>query len=197
MRGPDMLITPIVAKFLSNNKLNLSDNRDKSLPPIENIPNASSQFLNWLVGFVDAEGSFILLPNYSGTSVSFRFTIVLHVDDIEILHKIEKTLGVGCVRKDKIRNSADFSVYKFEDILRVIIPIFQKFPLQTTKFLDYICFYEAVLIKLNSESLGLNKIISKTDFIKIKNLKTSMNSGRSIIDKEQLVNLKNKVSINK
>jgi len=123
----------------------------------------------------------------------------LHVDDIEILHKIAKTLGVGEVKRDKYHrgNSALFSVNRIGDILGVILPVFQKFPLQTTKYLDYTCFYEAIQIKLNSVNLGSRKKISPTDLIRIKRLKTSMNSGRLTIDKEQLVKLKNKVSINK
>ena len=194
-----MLNTPLIAKFLNNDKLNLPDNSDKSLPPIENIPNASSQFINWLVGFVDGEGTFSIIPDKNWNSVSFRFSIELHVDDIEILHKIAKTLGVGEVKRDKYHrgNSALFSVNRIGDILGVILPVFQKFPLQTTKYLDYTCFYEAIQIKLNSVNLGSRKKISPTDLIRIKRLKTSMNSGRLTIDKEQLVKLKNKVSINK
>jgi hypothetical protein len=99
----------------------------------------------------------------------------------------------------------------------VILPIFQEFPLQTTKNLDFTCFSEAVRIKLNSEgfyffsffSASQKKIeaekktkkknrviISETDLIKIKNLRANMNSGRLTIDKEQLDNLTKRVSIN-
>ena len=82
--------------------------------------------------------------------------------------------------------------------MRVILPIFQEFPLQTTKNLDFTCFSEAILIKLNSESFGTKKIvrISETDLIKIKNLRANMNSGRLTIDKEQLDNLTKRVYIN-
>ena len=82
--------------------------------------------------------------------------------------------------------------------MRVILPIFQEFPLQTTKYLDFTCFSEAILIKLNSESFGTKKIIriSETDLIKIKNLRANMNSGRLTIDKEQLDNLTKRVYIN-
>lgn len=69
------------------------------------------------------------------------------MDDIEVLHKIAQTLGVGIVRLIKGRNSATFSVNKIEDFVRVIIPVFREFPLQTTKNLDFISFSEAVLIK--------------------------------------------------
>ena len=67
MRGPDMLITPLIVKFLNKDKLNLPDNSDKSLRPIKNIPNAPSQFLNSLVGFADAKGSFSITFDNNGT----------------------------------------------------------------------------------------------------------------------------------
>lgn len=82
--------------------------------------------------------------------------------------------------------------------MRVILPIFQEFPLQTTKNLDFTCFSEAVRIKLNSEGFVTNKRvkISETDLIKMKKLRANMNSGRLPIDKEQLDNLTKRVSIN-
>jgi hypothetical protein len=187
--------------FVNNSKLiNLPDNSVKSLSShnIKSLPDVPKQFLQWFVGFVDAEGCFSIYPNRNGTSVSFEFRINLHIDDIGVLKKIAKILDVGVVRINKDRNSAVFSVKKFNDIVRVILPIFQEFPLQTTKYLDFTCFSEAILIKLNSESFGTKKIvrISETDLIKIKNLRANMNSGRLTIDKEQLDNLTKRVYIN-
>lgn len=82
--------------------------------------------------------------------------------------------------------------------MRVILPIFQEFPLQTSQNLDFTCSswpggprQEAVRIKLNSEGFVTKKRvrISETDLIKIKNLRANLNSGRLAIDKEQLDNL--------
>jgi hypothetical protein len=132
----------------------------------------------------------------------------LHIDDIEVLDKIVQTLGIGRVIKSKSRNSARLSVYKFDDIVRVLIPIFQEFPLQTSKFLDFISFLEVALIKLDispssSGSLCITEIkdgrrklqLSKSDLIKIKKLKETMNSGRLTINKEQENFLINKISV--
>ena len=195
MRDPFLLILPL-DRFLNKSKINLLI--DKDLPEYikENIPNASKEFLNWFVGFVDAEGCFTIFSNRSWTVAGFRFHIELHVDDIDILHKIAETLGVGRVRIVPNRNSAEFSVSRFEDIIRVILPIFNEFPLQTTKCLDFNSFSEAVQIRFLSKSSGSIKRISETDLIKIKNLKTNMNSGRLEINKEQLDYLEKKVSIN-
>lgn len=56
------------------------------------------------------EGCFSIHPNKSWTSVSFVFRINLHVDDIGVLKKIAKILGVGVVKINKDRNSAVFTV---------------------------------------------------------------------------------------
>lgn len=97
------------------------------------------------MGFVDAEGTFII----SMHSVTLLFKIELHRDDIEILHKIAQTLGIGKVALSKTRNSAYFYVGNINEIVTVLNPIFQEFSLQTSKHLDYMCFYEAALLKIN------------------------------------------------
>jgi hypothetical protein len=186
-------LTFLPVEMIKSKLITLPDNSAKS-HNIKSLPNVSKEFLQWLAGFVDAEGCFSIRPNKSWTSVNFLFSINLHVDDVEVLHKIAKILGVGVVKIDKNRNSAVFYVNKFNDIVRVILPIFQEFPLQTTKHLDFISFSEAVRIKLSVK--GTKKIISKPYLIKIQNLKANMNSGRLTIDKEQLEFLTKRVSIN-
>ena len=192
----DILQKNEISKYIKNFKLNLPDNNPKDLPVQlkKNMPKATRQFIEWLVGFTDAEGCFHIYFNKACTSVSLRFRIELHVDDIEILYKIAQTLGVGRVVKYPKRNSAIFYVINLNDIMKVIIPIFKEFPLQTSKRLDFTCFSEAASIK-SKYSEGVIKI-GKTDLIKIKKLKETMNSKRLTISKKQEDNLKDKVSIN-
>ena len=83
--------------------------------------------------------------------MSLTFKLEVHIDNVEILYKIAKTLGIGSVNLGKTRPTAYFIVKKFEDITSVIIPIFKEFPLQTTKYLNFISFLDATLIKLNSD----------------------------------------------
>lgn len=66
------------------------------------------QFILLRVGFTDAEGFFYIYSNKNWTAVSLRFSIELHIDDIEILHEIYRTLGVGRVVSYSNRNSAIF-----------------------------------------------------------------------------------------
>lgn len=143
---------------------------------------------------MDAEGNFSIKINHK--TVNFRFTINLHSDDIEILHKIANTLGIGKVSRDKNRNSAVYTVNNFNDIIKIILPIFKQFPLQTSKYLDFICFSKAIQLKLKSKGSGPNIKVSETDLTTIKNLKASMNSGRLKLKTSELNKLTNQVSIN-
>jgi hypothetical protein len=118
------------------------------------------------------------------------------LDDIEILNKIANTLGIGKVKLVNNRYSAVFIVNDLNEIIKVILPIFEEFPLQTSKNLDFICFSEAAKIKLNSGGSNLRVKISKTNLTKIRKLRASMNTGRVDLKVSQLYKLTNQVSIN-
>ncbi len=132
------------------------------------------------------------------------FTIELHIDDVEVLYKIRENLGVGEIEIRKTRSSAKFYISNFEDITSVLIPVLKEFPLQTTKYLDFISFEEAALIKLNSNAISPTSQgrisynnFSAVNLVKLKKLKEGMNSKRLVIKPEQEKFLIDKVSINK
>jgi hypothetical protein len=103
---------------------------------------------------------------------------------VEVLNTIKSKLNVGRVTLESSKNRCSFIVEAYSDILNVICPIFNNFPLHTSKNLDFKNFYEAVLIKnkkdLSSVALG-----------KITDLKNSMNSKRETftynINKPQII----------
>lgn len=61
-------------------------------------------------------------------------------------------IGVGSVSvtKDKI-NTAEYRVRDIKHIILYILPIFDTFPLLTSKYFDYKKFREAILIMNNNE----------------------------------------------
>jgi hypothetical protein len=62
----------------------------------ENISLNKTQFEQWLSGFIDGEGNFQVFFDRHYIRVLFR--IVLHVDDIQTLYKIQNFLGIGNVK---------------------------------------------------------------------------------------------------
>lgn len=194
----EQLKNKLVEKYIKNLNTCLSNKNSEDLPSHlkKVMPNASKQFLEWWVGFTDAEGSFAISSQQNWKYVSLRFVIEVHLDDVEVLHKIAQTLGIGRVLENKNSKTALYFVTKFEDIISVLIPIFQEFPLQTSKYLDFSCFLEAATIKSNNTKNNGSAQLSNIDLIKLKKLKESMNSKRIISAKEDKI-LRNKVSINK
>jgi LAGLIDADG endonuclease len=130
-------------------------------------------FFFWFSGFTDGEGNFLITMDRG--FVKFRFKISLHVDDIEVLNTIKSKLNVGRVTVEVSRDRCSFIVEKYADIRNVICPIFNSYPLHTSKRLDFEDFNKAVLIKDS-----INKKLSKTDMERIIYLKNGMNSNREI-----------------
>ena len=95
-------------------------------------------------------------------------------DDIETLNIIKSKLNIGNVYTEKTKNSCSFIVQDFTEIKYVICALFNKFPLYTSKRLDFEDFYKAVIIKDNNHNL------SDVDKERIINLKNGMNSKREI-----------------
>jgi hypothetical protein len=87
------------------------------------------QFSRWFSGFVDGEGNFQVFLDRNYLRAIFR--IRLHIDDIAILYKIQKVLGVGKVQINN--NSCVFVMYKLEDLTNVLFPLLDQYNLFTTK----------------------------------------------------------------
>ena len=128
-----------------------------------------------IVGLCDAESNFLIrIRRNEKKEVSgfeFVFRIALHQDNRKALEYIKYTLG-GCGRLNTERNTLVFSISKLSDIETILIPLFDEFPLNTTKHLDYLNFKKAFFMfkysKLNLQDLY--SIIIK--------LKDSMNDKR-------------------
>ena len=97
-----------------------------------------------------------------GFVVEAYFSITLHEKDISILQDIQRYLGVGSIRKD-VKNKVKYRVESIKNIVNVIIPYFEKYPLITQKLADYLLFRDEFNLMINKEHLtkkGLNKIVS-------------------------------------
>ena len=142
---------------------------------IKGLDGVTSEFLQWFSGFSDAESNFQISIN-DRNYVVFRFRIQLHIDDKDILDKIQNTLGIGVVRCEGDR--AIFVVSDLKSITEVLLPIFEQFPLLTAKAMDLADFVQAINIRLNSVKPKLNAFASRQDKDKISCLKVGMNSSR-------------------
>ena len=135
----------------------------------------NDQFFQWFVGFTEAEGYFKFKPRYrNGKIISFQFEfeIHLHIDDFELLNNIKEKLKIGNVYANNSRNSCNFVVGS-EKELRLLINLFDGFPLNGVKLLDFLQFKEAFLLYFNREGTINEDLIKK-----LLKLKEGLNKGR-------------------
>ena len=129
----------------------------------------------WLIGFVEGEGSFMVIIQESKSkkttdNIGLRFVITQHSKDSVLFDNISNYLGCGkCYFS---RNEVNLIVSTFSDINNKIISLFNKYPLLGTKKEDYLDFCKvAELIKSKDH-------LTKQGIENIKRIKSNMNSKR-------------------
>lgn len=145
---------------------------------IYNPLNVKIKNLNWIRGFIEAEGSFQVLIKNNNKNVSLRFSITQHIKDEELLKDIATYLNYGRYYKSPTRDEGQYLVTVFSDINDKLIPFLNEYPLLGVKKEDYLDFLQiAGLIKskahLTDEGLETIKLI-----------KSNMNRKRITIKEE-------------
>ena len=96
------------------------------------------------------------------------------------MHEIDRALiklisnffgGIGYISKPYNNSTVEFRVSTLNDIVNVIIPHFDKYPLITKKHADYTLFKQIIHLMVNKEHNTLEGIQ------KIVNIKASLNTG--------------------
>jgi LAGLIDADG DNA endonuclease family protein len=93
----------------------------------------------YVTGICDAESTFSFtivqrITNKTGWYIQPIFKIELHNKDALILEKLQSFFGVGNFRIQNIKGKnsvAIFSVVSIKDLINIIIPHFDKYPLLT------------------------------------------------------------------
>lgn len=132
----------------------------------------------WISGFVDGEGSFSVFMYKSsklkvGWETQLAFNITLHSKDLNLLIRIQSFFGVGFIKNYKAYNRVSYNVVKFKDLVRVIIPHFNKYFLITKKRADFNLFSSVAEMVKNKEHLN------EKGLVKILSYKASINRGIS------------------
>lgn len=162
---------------LCSTRLNGIDMKIRNFSTQVGSPSSQVEFNPWwFVGFTDGEASFIISVTSSkkfktGFEVRAQFSIDIHKKDLPLLSEIKDFLGVGVITINNKRNDALFRVSKIQDLLTVIIPFFQRYPLISQKQADFKIWVE--IIKLMEK----RKHLSSEGIKDILALKASLNLG--------------------
>jgi len=109
------------------------------------------EFEQWLVGFTDGDGNFHIAKQKVGENIKWNlsFKLIQSAYNGRILNYIKKELGVGSITKDG--KKLEFFIRDRKKIESILIPIFDKYPLLTTKYFDYIKLKKVLSILNNTE----------------------------------------------
>ena len=113
------------------------------------------EFEQWLVGVTDGDGTFHFSQHQPNKWILY-FKIAQSSYNLRILYHIKSKLGVGQVIVSA-DNMAEYRIRDVKNILTLIIPIFDKYPLLTSKYYNYNLFRQAALIMSDTSLLATQK----------------------------------------
>lgn len=123
-------------------------------------------FEQWLVGFTDGDGNFHISQQGTGISTkwSLGYKLTQSKYNLRILNYIKKELKVGSITKDGTK--VQYFIRDKIVLETILLPIFDKYPLLTTKYFDYLKLKKALAILNN---ISLTKEEKNTKLLAIKN----------------------------
>jgi len=114
-------------------------------------------FHQWLVGFTDGDGTFSIYLSPQTKKINLNFQLAQSTYNLRILNFIKKQLGVGSIYIDKSKSLAQFRIRDRKTLDSIIIPIFEKYPLLTSKHFNFLKFKEANSILSNDNLTSTEK----------------------------------------
>ena len=113
------------------------------------------------------------ISHKSGYRILLEFVLTQHIRDEELVRSIISYLGCGRYVFGPSRpDCAQFTVTKFPEVNKIIIPFFEKYPIIGVKHQDFLSFCEVAKIMVNKDHL------TKEGLKQVLNLKQNMNKSR-------------------
>lgn len=130
----------------------------------------------WIVGFVDGEGCFSVsrfrnLTCKDKTQTLFEFVITQGESSISVMYAIQKYFKCGHIYPNRRydnhhENLLRYCVRRQSDLKKIIIPFFNKYPLQSAKRFKYEIFKERLLGLEPSETTRQISAIAEKDIVR-------------------------------
>lgn len=141
----------------------------------------------YITGLVDGEGSFLVSFSIRkkltvGIETRPSFTISQHRRNRLILEEVQRFFHCGGIRYNKSDQTYKYEVRSMDDLARIIIPHFARYPLRTTKRGDFRIFRDICRSMRSNLHLSMNGI--KTI---IEQAYTMNNLGARRYEKENLL----------
>ena len=149
--------------------------------------------IGWITGYVDGEGCFsinlIRQPHRhnrrgykTGFQVAHEFAVTQGASSVDSLHMLVKFFGVGNVYINKRYDNHKEHMYRYcvrarKELVKTIIPFFDRYPLRTSKQGNFLKFAECIgLIETGAHLTrsGLIKIVEITETMNHKKPRTEI-----------------------
>ncbi len=125
----------------------------------------------YLTGYVDGEGCFCVTFNRSrrhafGWDVRPSFSVSQNRDRAEVLYVFKETFGCGWIRPDRSDRTLKYEVRSVPDLVRKVIPHFERYPLLSGKVREFGVFAEICKRMFRKEHLtesGFREITKLAD----------------------------------
>ncbi|MBS0380315.1 MAG: LAGLIDADG family homing endonuclease [Proteobacteria bacterium] len=146
-----------------------------------------SALASYISGYVDGEGCFCVsfqpsVRHCLGWEIRPSFSVSQNADRSEILELIRDKWKCGSIRPDRSDKTLKFEVRSVTELLRVVIPHFEAFPLLSTKQRDFERF--AVICRI----IGRGAHLRRGEFKKLARIAFTMNpSGRRKYSLEEIL----------
>lgn len=144
--------------------------------PSKNVTRADNQqersaMANWIVGFVDGEGSFLIsifrnATTSSGWQVFPEFVVTQGARSLKVLKKMQTYFGCGKVFINWRYDNHHEPIYRFcvrngDDLREKVIPFFERYRLRTAKLEDFRKFRQTLDLmaqKIHLKEKGFERI---------------------------------------
>ena len=128
--------------------------------------NRKEWFEEWLVGLTDGDGCFSI-SYQKENKWNLTFKISQSKVNVKLLHYIKKELGCGNITEEV--DKLNYRIRDKDNLTNKLIPIFEKYPLLTYKYFDYLKFKHVLEVLNDSirypvgeiKNLKIEEIISK------------------------------------
>jgi LAGLIDADG endonuclease len=160
--------------------LGLSDNLKEAFPETVPVKRPRVNFSenihpHWIAGFASGDGCFTVHVRKSsasklGFSEALSFQLDQHTRDKEFMSYLVKYFNCGNVSNNG--SCIKFTVSNLSDIISIMIPFFEKYPIQGVKALDFSAFCEISKLMKQKEHLNIE------GFNRILKIRSSMNKNR-------------------
>lgn len=146
------------------------------------LPSGVNLSPQWVTGIIDSEGNFsvFLQKTKEKSKFSLAFKVTQKEHSKGILIDLQKYFDCGNIYLDNQKENAyKFSINKIKDIIEKVIPHLDKYPLLTSKYLDYQGFKKVALLLKEKLHLSKEGDLAYKTVEEILSIKSNMNSLRS------------------